>query len=100
MLKSLIADALSGTIDVVMVHKLDRFARNLKVLLQYFDLLVRANVGFVSISENMDFSTPWGRFALQMFGAVAELYSRNLATETAKGKRERAVIDRCILYQA
>jgi len=46
-------------------------------------------VGFVSIVEQMDFSTPWGKFALSMLGGLAELYSDNLSQETKKGWHER-----------
>jgi site-specific DNA recombinase len=38
----------------------------------------------------MDFSTPVGRMVLTNLGGFAEFYSRNLSTETAKGKREKA----------
>jgi site-specific DNA recombinase len=56
--KEMIADALAGQFDVLVVHKLDRFARNLRITLEYFDKLSKTGVSFVSISENMDFSTP------------------------------------------
>ena len=90
--KEMMDDALRrDLIDVVVVHKLDRYSRNLKVLLHYFDELSKAGKAFVSITENMDFSTPWGRFALTMLGAMAQLYSDNLSFEYRKGKRERAL---------
>jgi DNA invertase Pin-like site-specific DNA recombinase len=41
--------------------------------------LGKADIGFVSIMEQMDFSSPWGKFALSMLGALAELYSDNLS---------------------
>ena len=87
--KKMISDALSGKFDVVVVHKLDRFSRNLKITLEYFDKLSKAGVAFVSISEQMDFSQPWGKFALAMLGALAQLYSDNLSQETKKGWAER-----------
>ncbi len=46
-------------------------------------------MGFVSISENMDFTTPMGRVVLSTMGSLAQFYSDNLSTETKKGKRER-----------
>ena len=76
--------------DVVIVHKLDRFARNLRVTLDTLDRLERAGVGFVSISENMDFATPDGAsHAVSMMGALGQFYSDNLSHETKKGKAER-----------
>lgn len=87
--KEMVADALAGQFDVLVVHKLDRFARNLRITLEYFDKLSKAGVSFVSISENMDFSTPWGRLALTLLGGLAQFYSDNLSQETKKGWAER-----------
>jgi site-specific DNA recombinase len=87
--KEMVADALAGQFDVLVVHKLDRFARNLRITLEYFDKLSKAEVSFVSISENMDFSTPWGRLALTLLGGLAQFYSDNLSQETKKGWAER-----------
>jgi len=87
--KKMISDALTGKFDVVVVHKLDRFSRNLRITLEYFDKLSKAGVAFVSIGEQMDFSQPWGKFALAMLGALAQLYSDNLSQETKKGWAER-----------
>ena len=87
--KEMVTDALAGQFDVLVVHKLDRFARNLRITLEYFDRLSKAGVSFVSISENMDFSTPWGRLALTLLGGLAQFYSDNLSQETKKGWAER-----------
>src|SRR3972149_895359 len=59
-----LADAQTRTYDVLVVHKLDRFSRNLRITLESLDLLGKADVAFVSIAEQMDFTTPFGRFAL------------------------------------
>ena len=48
-----------------------------------------AGVGFVSISEQMDFTTPIGKVILPTLAAFAQYYSDNLSTETKKGKAER-----------
>ena len=87
--KQAISDGLNGRYDVLVVHKVDRFSRKLRITLEYFDKLAKAEVGFVSIVEQMDFSTPWGRFTLSMLGGLAELYSDNLSQETKKGWHER-----------
>lgn len=84
-----ITDALSGKYDVLVVHKIDRFSRKLKVTLEYFEKLGKAGVGFVSIQNDMDYSTPTGKFMLVMQGGLAELYSDNLSQETKKGWHER-----------
>lgn len=87
--KEAIADGLDRRYDILVVHKVDRFSRKLRITLEYFDKLGKAEVGFVSIVEQMDFSTPWGKFTLSMLGGLAELYSDNLSQETKKGWHER-----------
>src|SRR5215211_1843367 len=89
MFSKMLADAEAGAFDVVIVHKLDRFARNLRVTLETLQRLERAGVGFVSISEQMDFSTPIGKVLLHMLASFAQYYSENLSAETKKGKAER-----------
>jgi site-specific DNA recombinase len=46
-------------------------------------------VAFVSVSEQMDFTTPMGKMFPAMLGALAQYYSDNLGHETKKGKHER-----------
>jgi site-specific DNA recombinase len=87
--KQAIDDALVGKYDVLVVHKIDRFSRKLKITLEYFEKLGQAGVGFVSIENQMDYSTPTGKFMLVMQGGLAELYSDNLSQETKKGWAER-----------
>ena len=49
----------------------------------------KAGVGFVSIENQMDYSTPTGKLMPVMQGALAEHYSDNLSLETKKGLVER-----------
>ena len=67
----------SGLFDVIVVHKLDRFSRNLRITLEALDRLESAGVGFVSISENMDFASPIGKVMLANLAAFAQYYSDN-----------------------
>ncbi|MFC1939925.1 recombinase family protein [Chloroflexota bacterium] len=75
--------------DVLIVHKLDRFSRNLLVTLRSFDELSKRGITFISITEQIDFTTPMGRVFLAMAGAFAQFYSDNLSQETKKGWTER-----------
>jgi len=69
----MLADASSGRFSVIVVHKMDRFARKLRVALECLEQLGRAHVGVVSVSEpNLDYSTPQGFLFLSMLGALAE----------------------------
>jgi site-specific DNA recombinase len=93
--RQMLNDAEASHFDVVVVHKLDRFARNLRVTLETLDRLERVGVGFVSISETMDFSTPMGRMVSSTMGGLAQFYSDNLSNETKNGKRERTAQGLC-----
>ncbi len=85
----MLEDAEAGRIVVVVVHKLDRFARNRRVAFEAFERLGKAGVGFVSLSEQMDYSSPAGQLMLTMLVGLGQFYSDNLAFETKKGKQER-----------
>jgi site-specific DNA recombinase len=87
--KEAIEDGLKGKYDVLVVDNLDRFARKLLVTLEYFGKLSKAGRTFLSIREQIDFTTPFGKVALAMLAALAEWYSDNLSEETRKGLRER-----------
>ena len=59
--------------DVVVVESISRIARNTRDLLSIISSLNEKDVEFVSLKENLDTSTPYGRFMLNVFGALAEL---------------------------
>jgi DNA invertase Pin-like site-specific DNA recombinase len=86
---AMLADAESGQLDVIVVHKLDRFSRNRRVAFESFERLAKVGVGFVSVSEQMDYSSPSGQLMLTMHVGLSQFYSDNLAFETKKGKAER-----------
>jgi len=103
-LDRLMADAHRRKCDVVLVWKLDRFARSLKFLVNSLAELEARGVAFVSLRDNLDLSTPSGRLMFQIIGAMAE-FERSLIQERvraglrnarAKGKkfgRPRAQVD-------
>lgn len=78
----MLEDAETGHFDVLVGHKLDRFARNLRVTLEVLDRLDKAGVAFVSISKHMDFSTPIGKVLLATLAAFPQYYSGNLSCKT------------------
>lgn len=87
--KAMLEAADARAFDVVLVHKLDRFARNLLVLLETLGRLGRANVALESCTERLDYVTPQGKLFMVLMGGIAEWYSNNLSKETKKGKKER-----------
>jgi len=59
--------------DMVVVESISRFARNTRDLLELVDMLTEKGVEFISKKENIDTTTPAGKFMLTVFAAVAEL---------------------------
>lgn len=87
--KRLLEAAERREVDVILVHSLDRWSRNLSVTLHSFGVLARAGVAFISLTENIDYTTPEGKLFLAMLGAFAQYYSDALSKHVAKGKGER-----------
>lgn len=75
--------------DIVAVYKIDRFARKLKILLELIDFFEDHGVQFISVNENIDTSTAFGRAILSIIGVIAELERENILERT-QGGRERA----------
>ena len=74
--------------DVVIVESISRFARNTKDLLELVEKLTAKQVEFVSKKENIDTTTPTGKFMLTIFGAVAELEREYILQRQAEGIAE------------
>ncbi len=104
-LDKLMADAHRRRFDAVVVWKFDRFARSVSHLLRALETFKALGIEFVSLSEQVDTSTPTGKMVFTVLGAVAEL-ERSLIAERvraglrnarAKGKRlgrPRKALDR------
>jgi site-specific DNA recombinase len=76
-------------IDYVIVHKVDRLARNRRDDVE-IDLVIRAaGARLASASENID-DTPHGKLIRNIMADFAQYYSDNLATEAKKGARQKA----------
>lgn len=88
--QDMLAAAARHEFDVVVVHKIDRFSRNLTDFLVVLRELKQHNVKFVSVSEDMDFTTGVGELVLIVLAWLAQWYLDNLRAEVKKGKRERA----------
>jgi DNA invertase Pin-like site-specific DNA recombinase len=107
-LNRMMQDAHERRFDVVVVWRFDRFARSVSHLLRALENFNALGIQFVSLSEQVDTSTPTGKMVFTVLGAVAEL-ERNLIVERvraglrharAKGKclgRPRIPIDRSLV---
>ncbi len=67
-------------VDYVIVHKVDRLARNRGDDIDIMRTLDECGVQLVSASESID-NTPSGMLLHGIMSAIAEFYSQNLATE-------------------
>jgi DNA invertase Pin-like site-specific DNA recombinase len=82
-LNRLMADAHKRRFDVIAVWRFDRFARSVSHLLRALETFNALGVAFVSLSEQMDTTTPAGKMVFTVLGAVAEL-ERSLIVERVK----------------
>lgn len=71
--------------DIVYCSDISRIARNTKDLLNIVEELNNKGVYFVSLKENIDTSTPQGKFMLTVFGAMAELERENILQRQKEG---------------
>jgi site-specific DNA recombinase len=84
MLQRLAADP----VDYVIVHKLDRLARNRSDDVAITAAIAATGAQLVSVTENID-ETPGGILLHGIMSSIAEFYSRNLAAEVLKGTLEK-----------
>ena len=69
--RQLLGDAGKNQFDVVVVHTLDRWARNTRIALESLGNLAKNKVSLVSITENIDYSTAQGRLMTTMLAGFA-----------------------------
>ena len=86
-LNSLTAAAHRRKFDAVVVWKFDRFARSVSHLLRALETFNALGIAFVSLSEQMDTSTPMGKMIFTVLGAVAELERSLIAERVRAGLR-------------
>ena len=84
--KRLLIDASQRRFSIIAVCKLDRFFRNLRLLLNHLHGLEQLGIKFVSTQEGLDTSTPYGKFAVQIMGVIAE-FERGRIGERVKDSR-------------
>lgn len=72
-------------IDMVIVYKMDRLTRSPKDFYHLIELFEQYNVGFISVTERFDTSTPSGRLLRNIMLTFAQ-FERELASERVKDK--------------
>lgn len=75
--------------DTVVVYKLDRLGRSIKHLLELMETFRVKEVELISLSDNLDTSTPQGKLIFNIFAAIAE-FERELIRERTLAGLESA----------
>ncbi len=88
--QQMIKDSGNREFDILLVHKLDRFARNRYDSAVYKRELKKNGVSVYSVLENLD-NSPESIMLEAVIEGMSEYYSQNLARETMKGMIETAL---------
>lgn len=89
-MQQLITDVQAGKVSAVVVYKLDRLSRSQKDTLYLIeDIFIPHDVAFVSLNENIDTGTPYGRAMIGILSAFAQLERENIYQRTRMGMLER-----------
>lgn len=75
--------------DRLVVWRLDRLGRSLKHLIELMTELEQRGIGFHSLQEAIDTTSPGGKLVFHIFGALAE-FERNLIRDRTKAGLEAA----------
>jgi DNA invertase Pin-like site-specific DNA recombinase len=87
----LLRDAKHRRFDVLVCWRLDRLGRNLRHLILLLDELTAVGVGFVTLGEGIDTTSPTGRLVLHVLGAISEFERTRIAERVRAGlQRARA----------
>ena len=88
-LDQLLTDARRRRFDVLVCWRLDRLGRNLKHLITLLDDLQALGIGFVTLGEGIDTTTPAGRLQLHVLSAISQ-FERDRIAERVRAGLQRA----------
>ena len=90
-LTKLIKDVKNGLADKIVVYKLDRLSRSqLDTLFLIEKVLLANDTDFISMNENFDTSTPFGRAMVGILAVFAQLEREQIRERMMMGKEARA----------
>jgi DNA invertase Pin-like site-specific DNA recombinase len=84
-LQQLLADVRAGTIDIVLVYKVDRLTRSLADFAKLIELFDAHDVSFVSVTQSFNTSSSMGRLTLNVLLSFAQ-FERELIGERVRDK--------------
>ena len=84
-LQALFADLAKGTVDIIVVYKIDRLTRSLADFARLTDLLDKHEVSFVAVTQQFNTSTSMGRLTLNVLLSFAQ-FEREVAGERIRDK--------------
>ena len=84
-LARLLGDVQAGRVQVVVVYKVDRYARDALTFLQSIKRIEAAGAMFLSASESWDASTPSGRLHRTMLAVFAGFEREQIIERTSRG---------------
>lgn len=84
-LRQLLADVQAGLLDMVVTYKIDRLTRSPRDFYQLIEHFEANKVGYISVTERFDTSTPSGRLLRNIMLTFAQ-FERELTSERIKDK--------------
>lgn len=90
-IQELMKDVENHEIDTVIVFKLDRISRSQRDTLYLIEeVFNKYNVGFISVRENFDTTSPFGKAMIGILSVFAQLERETILERTRLGLRKRA----------
>lgn len=90
-MKKMIKDIKEHKIDTVIVLKLDRISRSQRdTIFLIEDIFEKNNVGFISVQENFDTTSPFGKAMIGILSVFAQLERETILMRTRLGIKKRA----------
>jgi site-specific DNA recombinase len=89
-MKGILKQIKSGEIDILIIHNLDRLTRNLSDMQELLQLFEEHHIELISLRENIDTSTPQGRFFVSIIVLIAQWEEETIGNRAVRGKRESA----------
>nr|DAU96763.1 MAG TPA: integrase [Caudoviricetes sp.] len=98
-LEQLIRDAKKKLFDTVLVYKLDRLSRSQKDTLYLIeDVFIKNGIEFLSLQENFDTSTPFGKAMIGLLSVFAQLEREQIKERMQLGKLGRAKSGKSMMW--